>query len=249
MRIAVAGGTGTVGREIVARARERGHDPVVLARSEGVDLETGSGLDGALEGVGAVIDAVGVATLQAAAARRFFRATAENLVRAAQRAGLGHVVLLSIIGIDRNPHGYYAGKVVEEEVVTASPVPWSILRAAQFHEFAGQIAGRAALGPVQLAPRGRVQPVAAASVAERLIEVVEAGPSGRVADLAGPREEELSDMVRTWVRSRGRRGPVVPASLPGAQMRGMRAGAQLPGAGADLRGPTFAEWLASAPIT
>lgn len=245
MRIAVAGGTGTVGREIVAAARARGHEAVVIARSAGVDLLTGAGLDAALTGADAVIDAAGVGTLDAAEATAFFRGTAETLLAAAGRARIRHVVLLSIVGVDRNPHGYYAGKVAQEDVYARSGVPWTIVRATQFHEFAGQIAPQARFGPVQLAPRARTQPIAAAEVAAHLVAVAEGDARGRATDIAGPREEALSDMIRAWVRHEGRRGPVFAVSLPGAQMRGMRAGLALPGPQALRLGPTFGDWLAA----
>lgn len=217
---------------------------VVIARSAGVDLRTGAGVDGVLDGVDVVVDAASVGTMSAEESTEFFRTASRTLLRAAERAGVPHAVLLSIVGIDRNPHGYYAGKVAQEQVYERAGVPWSIVRATQFHEFAGQVAPQARFGPVQLAPRARTQPIAAAAVAEHLVSVAEDGPRGRTTDIAGPREEALPDMIRAWVRHHGRRGPVIPVSLPGAQMRGMRAGYALPGREALLLGPTFAEWLA-----
>ena len=216
MKIAIAGGTGTVGQKIVAEARRRGHDTSVLARAAGADLITGVGVDAALEGADAVIDAASVGTLSAQAATTFFRTASATLLAAAARAGATHAILLSIVGIDRNPHGYYAGKVAQEEIYRSASLPWTIVRATQFHEFAAQVAGQARLGPVQLAPRARVQPIAAAEVAAHLVDLVEDAPRGRAEDIAGPREEELADMIRAWVQHQGRRGPVIPVSLPSA---------------------------------
>lgn len=247
MRVAVAGGTGTVGREIVAVARERGHETVVIARARGVDLITGAGLQDALHGADVVIDAASTATLDAKKSTEFFRTATTAVLSGARAAGARHVVVLSIVGVDRNPHGYYAGKVAQERVVMQSDAPWTIVRATQFHEFAGQIARRAKLGPVQLAPRGRIQPIAAVEVARRLVTLAEGDPVGRARDIAGPREEELADVVRAWVRHRGRTGPVLPIRLPGAQMRGMRHGLVLPGPDAERLGPTFGEWLRALP--
>lgn len=243
MRIAVAGGTGTVGREIVTAVRARGHEAVVIARSAGVDLRTGIGLDAALDGADAVIDASSVGTMSAEESTAFFRTASETLLTGASRAGIRHALLLSIVGIDRNPHGYYAGKVAQEEVWARSPVPSTIVRATQFHEFAGQVAGQARLGPIQLAPHARIQPIAAAEVATHLAGLVEAPAAGRVSDISGPREEDLADMIRAWVRHQGRRGPVIAVNLPGPQMRGMRAGAALPGPDAQRLGPAYADWL------
>ena len=243
MRIAIAGGTGTVGAPTVEAVRTAGHEPVVLSRSTGVDLVTGDGLDAALDGVDAVIDTANVSTLSADAATAFFTAASHNLIAAATRAGVRHVVLLSIVGIDRMPHDYYAGKVAQERVVEASPVPWTILRATQFHEFAGQLFQQAKLGPLHVAPRARVQPIAASAVAEHLATLAAGQAQGRAGDLAGPREEKLDQMVKAFARRAGVRGWIPSISLPGAQMKGMRAGYALPGPGAVLAGDTFADGL------
>ena len=243
MKIAVAGGTGTVGRRIVATARERGHDVRVLARSSGVDVLEGTGLDAALQGVDVVIDAVNVQTLDAGASTAFFERSAGALLAAAARGGVGHAVALSIVGIDRSPHGYYAGKLAQEAVYERAAVPWSIVRATQFHEFAGQIAAQARLGPVQLAPAARLQPIAASAVAAHIVETATSAPAGRGRDIAGPREESLSEMIRAWTRHAGDRRVVVPVRLPGAQLRAMRRGLVLPTPDALRLGPTFAAWL------
>lgn len=243
MRIAIAGGTGTVGRLVTREAERRGHDAVVLARSVGVDLVTGEGLDGALDGADAVIDTTSIGTLRAKDATAFFRAASGALLAAAAQAGVGHALLLSIVGIDRIPHGYYAGKLAQEEEYARSGVPVSLVRATQFHEFAGQVAAQARFGPVQLAPRARVQPIAADDVATHLVSLAEGEPQGRSRDIAGPREERLSEMVREWERHAGRRGPVWAIDLPSAQMRGMRRGLALPGPDALVLGPRFSDWL------
>lgn len=245
MRIAVAGGTGTVGRHTVEALQSAGHDAVVLSRSRGVDLVTGHGVGEALAGADAVIDVVSVETLKASTAIEFFTAAAGNLSAAAADAGVGHLVLLSIVGIDRIPYDYYAGKIAQEKIVEGSRVPSTILRATQFHEFAGQMFERAKLGPLHLAPNARTQPVAAREVGARLAALAGAEPQGRVRDLAGPREEQLSDMVRAFARRRGYRGWVPAVNVPGPQMAGMRAGHALPGPDADLGRQGFAEWLAA----
>jgi len=244
MRVAVAGGTGVVGSHVVEALRADGHDPVVLSRSTGVDLTTGAGLDAALDGADAVIDTANVSTLSADAATRFFQTATGNLVAGAARAGVPHLVLLSIVGIDRMPHNYYAGKLAQERVVEAGTVPWTILRATQFHEFAAQLFDRAKLGPLHVAPRARVQPVAAREVGARLAALAAGSPQGRTADLGGPREEQLDEMVKAYARRTGHRSWIPSASLPGAQMKGMRAGFALPGPGATLGTQTFAQWLA-----
>lgn len=249
MRIVVAGGTGVVGREIVAAARARGHEAAGMSRTTGADLQTGEGVAAALRDAEVVIDAVSVATMDAEASTRFFRRSAETLIGAARQSGVRHVVALSIVGVDRNPHGYYAGKVAHEAAYQAGDAPFTIVRATQFHEFAGQVAQQARFGPLQLAPRARVQPIAARAVAEHLVTVAEGGAVGRGTDIAGPREEELSEMIRAWRHHRGERRPVFAVSLPGAQMRGMRRGLALPDANAQMLGPSFEQWLSAQPIS
>ncbi|WP_156759870.1 SDR family oxidoreductase [Microbacterium karelineae] len=245
MKIAVAGGTGVVGALTVGAVRAAGHEAVVLSRSQGVDLLSGRGLDDALTGVDSVIDAANISTLKADAAVEFFTTATGNLISAASHAGVGHLVLLSIVGIDRVPHDYYAGKVAQESVVEASPVPWTIQRATQFHEFAAQMFARAKAGPLHLAPRARIQPIAAREVGGRLAALAAGRAQGRVVDIAGPQEEALDAMVKAYARSEGYRGWVPSVSLPTPQMKGMRAGLALPARDADRLGAPFTEWLAS----
>lgn len=243
MRIAVAGGTGRVGSHIVEIARERGHDIVVLTRSRGVDLLTGSGLAAALACADAVIDVVSVDTLDAQKSVAFFETTTRTLLDAEAAASVRHHLALSIVGIDRAPEGYYAGKLAQERMIENGPVPWTILRATQFHEFAAQIYRSATIGPLHVAPRMRTQPIAAREVAARLVALAEAPPAGRVRDLAGPREESLPDMVRGWARAQGSRAWIPAVPLPGALGRAQRDGSLLPGPDADLGVQTYAEWL------
>jgi uncharacterized protein YbjT (DUF2867 family) len=245
MRIAVAGGTGVVGRHVAEVARRRGHEVLVLARSEGVDLTTGDALAGRLTGVEAVIDATSIRTQRRATAEAFFGAVTRNLQAAERVAGVGHHVALSIVGIDDVPLGYYHGKRLQEQLVAEGRVPWSILRATQFHEFAEQVLHFARIGPFSLVPRLLSQPVAAVEVAEALVYLVDSGPAGRVADLAGPERLQMVDLARrvSGARDVGRR--VVPVSVPGKAGRGMRSGALTPTTDGPRGRLTFTEWLAT----
>lgn len=244
MRIAVAGATGTVGRYVVQAARERGHEVVELARAHGVDLTTGEGLAARLTGVDAVVDVTSVATQRQEEAEAFFGGVTRTLLAGERAAGVGHHVALSIVGIDDVPSGYYRGKQLQERLVVEAPVGWSILRATQFHEFAEQALGFVRVGPFSLVPRMLSQPVAAVEVAGALVDLVEAGPAGRVADLAGPDRLEMVDLARRVSRARGLGRRVVGVRLPGAVGRGMRDGSLCP-AGDGPRGTiTFDTWLA-----
>ncbi|HEY6793386.1 MAG TPA: NAD(P)H-binding protein [Kineosporiaceae bacterium] len=248
MRIAVAGGTGVVGRWVVRRLEQGGHQTVVLSRRHGVDLTTATGLDGALAGCSAIIDVSNVATNRRRAAEEFFGTVTGHLLRAGERAGVGHLVALSIVGIDRVGFGYYAGKRRQEAVLAAGPLPWTVLRATQFHEFAGQFLDRVR-GPVVPVPRLLSQPVAAAEVAGRLVELV-VGPAQAMAPpIAGPDVLQLPDMVRRVLRVRGSRRRVVPVPLPGAAGRAARAGALLPDGPCQLGAQTFAEFVRAGAVT
>lgn len=244
MKVAVAGGTGVVGTHVVEVAREHGHDVVVLTRGNGVDLRTGAGLDTALHGVDVVIDVAGVQTTSAKVSTEFFTTTTRALLDAERRANVKHHVALSIVGIDRAPVAYYAGKVAQEALVEAGTVPWTILRATQFHEFAAQMYSRAMVGPIHLAPRMLIQPIAAHEVAQHLVELAVAPPAGRVPDLAGPREEHMPEMIRAYAGATGHTGRIPAVTLPGAFGRAMRDGSVLPGPGAVLGRQTFSEWIA-----
>lgn len=241
MRVGVAGGTGLVGRLVVDVAAGRGHQVVVLARSEGVDLTTGSGLAGRLAGVDAVVDTTNHVSQKRAESEAFFGAVTRHLLAAEADAGVGHHLVLSIVGIDDVDTGYYAGKRLQERLVAEGPVPWTILRATQFHEFAEQALGFVRIGPFSLVPRMLSQPVAAQEVAEHLVDLVETGPSGRADDLAGPERHDIADLARRVAR--GRR--VVPVPLLGKAGRAMRAGALCPQVDGPRGRTTFEEWLAA----
>ena len=242
MRIAGAGGTGVVGLQVVAATVAAGHEPVVVARSRGVDVATGQGLEAGLRGSQAVIDVSNMSTTRRRRSVAFFAAVTERLLTAGRRMDVGHHVALSIVGIDRVDFGYYEGKRVQEELVLSGPLPASVLRATQFHEFAGQVLGRSR-GPVALVPRMLTQPVAAAEVATALVALATGPPAKLAPELAGPQEHQLVDLARQVARATGQRRPVVPVRLPGATGRAMAIGGLLP-TGPGPRGQqTFASWL------
>jgi uncharacterized protein YbjT (DUF2867 family) len=238
MRIAVAGGTGTVGRHVVDVARHAGHGVVVLSRSGGVDLVEGRGLAGALECVTAIVDVTNAGTGQGPATH-FFKAVAANLQRAGAQQGVEHIVTLSIVGIDHVPVGYYAAKLEHERATLAGPLPATVLRATQFHEFPAQVLRRSRQGDVARISNPRVQTVAARTVAAVLVELAEGPPRGRARELAGPEESDLVTLARAFVERRGLRIEVVVD-----ENDAMPARVLLPGDRARLEGPSFAEWLA-----
>lgn len=243
MRIAVAGGTGTVGRYVVEVARGRGHEVVVLSRREGVDVHSGAGVERAIAGADAVIDVLNTTSLSTKKAIEFFESTSGHLLAAERRAGTAHHVTLSIVGIDDIDTSYYAGKLAQERLVGASDVPHTVARAGQFHEFAAQIAARATMGPLTLVPRTLTRPVAAREVAEHLVTIAEGEPQGRAVDLVGPRDESLADMVRRMYAHDGTRRRVLEVRFPGAYWRGLASGQLRGTAPVTVGRTTFDEWL------
>lgn len=242
MRIAVAGGTGVVGSHTVAAVRAAGHEPVVLARSVGVDLVSGRGLGDALAGVDVVIDASNITTMSRKAAEEFFAATTSNLVTYGAEAGVKHLVVLSIVGIDDVGLGYYYGKRKQEQVAFDGSLPVTVLRATQFHEFPGQFIDRSS-GPVMVVPKWRTQPVAASEVAEHLVELALGEPIGQAREFAGPEALDMANLVRRVLKRRGQRRLVVSARLPGKLGRELARGALTPSAPGPRGVQRFDDWL------
>jgi uncharacterized protein YbjT (DUF2867 family) len=245
MRIAVAGGTGRIGRLTIAALGKAGHQTVPLSRSAGVDLYSGAGLADALRGVDALIDVINNGSQNEAEIVDFFGTTTKNLLAAEERAGVGHHVLLSIVGLDHNHHApHYTGKREQERLVADGPVPWSIVRATQFHDFAAMVAGWSERdGTATIAPL-LVQPIAQADVAAALAEVATGAPLGRRLDVAGPETQDLVDMARRTYAARGQDIRLVP-TWRGAFGPDMAGEVLLPGEGARLGPTTFDAWLAA----
>ena len=250
MKIAVAGATGRLGRHVAEVLAERGHEVVPISRATGVDVITGTGLDAALPGVEVVVDAATGPSAEQQPATDFFVTAAHNLQKAGVRAGVRQAVVVSIIGTDRFAGGYGAAKVAHEQAWLAGPIPVRIVRAAQFHEFVAQLLDWGTRDDVAVVPEIRTQIVAARAVAEVIADVVAAdaaGPAAGVAEtieVAGPREEDLLALATDLAARRGSPAKVEGVRDPADPNAGMQAsGGLLPGPGARLVGPTFAQWL------
>jgi uncharacterized protein YbjT (DUF2867 family) len=244
MRIAVIGGTGLVGRYAVAAAGRAGHDVVVVARSHGVDVIGGKGLDDALAGVEAVVDATNFQAREAEETTQLFGAAMTNLLAAEQRRRVRHHVLLSIVGVDRiEGNAHYAGKRMQEKLLVAGPIPWTIQRATQFHEFAAMVVGWTRQGAAAAVPPLLVQPVAAQDVADVLVELAAGAPQGRAADLAGPEPQDLVDMARRTLAALGEPIRLVPSWRSGVLGADAAGEVLLPGPEARLARTTFDAWL------
>jgi len=237
--ILVTGGTGTLGRLVVLRLRDAGYDVRVLSRNSyqnrpGVefvagDLATGEGIAAAVAGAGIIVNCAGTSKGDEEKAR--------HLVRAAAPAGTQHLVNISVVGADRIPvvsgvdramFGYFQSKLVAERVIAESGLPWTTLRATQFYDLILMTVRQMARLPVIPVPAGfRFQPVDTAEVASRLVELAFGSPAGLVPDLGGPRIYEMTALIRSYLRARGKRRPILPIRAPGRAARAFRDGANL----------------------
>jgi uncharacterized protein YbjT (DUF2867 family) len=237
--ILVTGGTGTLGTLVVSRLRRVGRDIRVLSRSthddaDGVeylvgDVSTGDGVDKAMVGVTTVIHCAGSGKGDDEKAR--------VAVSAAKRAGVTHFVFISVVGADRIPvvsgldrgmFGYFDAKRKAEQIVSESGLPYTILRATQFHDLNLLAVQQVAKMPIAPAPAGfKFQPIDADEVAERLVELALGEPAGLVPDFGGPTIYTMTDLIRSYLQVVGRRRPIMQLRMPGKAAGAFREGANL----------------------
>jgi uncharacterized protein YbjT (DUF2867 family) len=245
VRIAVAGATGSIGKPVAMELLARGHDVRALSRSASeypVDLTTGAGLDAALEGCDALVDASNAGPGEKAA-RELLIEGGRHLLDAAGRADIGHHICISIVGIEQVPMPYYEIKVEQEALVRASGLPATIIRATQFHTLIAMWLQMTARVRVLAGGSARFQPVAPREVAMVIADVAEGAPREDTVTIGGPEVNTLGELARTYKEAKGMRAVVVPLPLPPKLGRAMKGGA-LTIADPDHRGTTtFAEWL------
>ena len=237
--ILVTGGTGTLGRLVVSRLRDTGQEVRVLSRSgrdgeEGIefvtgDLATGEGIEDAVEGAEIIVHCAG--------SPKGDEDKARHLVQSASRAGARHLVYISVVGADRIPvegrfdramFGYFASKLAAEHIVADSGLPWTTLRATQFHDLALMTVLQVAKLPVVPVMAGfRFQPIDAGEVADRLVDLALGAPAGLVPEIGGPRVYEMGELVRGYLRATGKHRLILPIRLPGKAARAFRDGANL----------------------
>jgi len=203
MKIVVIGGTGLIGSKVVTNLRGAGHQAVAAAPKTGVDTLTGEGLAAALDASEVVVDLANSPSFEPSAVMSFFTAHENNLLAAEARAGVRHHVALSIAGVDRSPNGYFLAKVAQENLITASGVPYTIIRSTQFMEFIGAIAASSADGnTIRISP-GLFQPIAADDVAAIVAEVALAAPRNGIVEIAGPERAPFNEIVARYLKAVG----------------------------------------------
>jgi uncharacterized protein YbjT (DUF2867 family) len=197
MNIVVFGGSGLIGKKLVALLRAKGHEVTAASQSTGVDILSGAGVAEALRGAEVVVDVVNSPSFEPEAVMRFFQTAASVLLPAEEAAGVRHHIALSVVGADRLPtHGYMRAKVAQEAAIRTSLVPYTIARATQFFEFIGAIAEGSAKGDTIPLTSALLQPIAADDVAAELAKIVEENPVNGMVELAGPEKIGLDELVR-----------------------------------------------------
>lgn len=244
MKVVVIGGTGLIGRSVVARLGEHGHEAVPAAPSTGVDTISGEGLAEVLAGADVLVDVSNSPSFADDAVLEFFRTSTTHLVRAARDAGVGHYVALSVVGAERAPDsGYLRAKVAQERLIRESGLHHSLVHATQFFEFAGGIADSATEDGVVTLPDGAVQPVAAADVAAAVARTAVGAPLDGVVEIGGPEVFGMDGWIRTVLEARNDPRKVV--TDPGARYFGTLLDAKtlVPDSDALVGEVRLAEWL------
>ena len=244
MKIVVIGGSGLIGKKLVARLRGQGHETVAAAPSSGVNAVTGEGLAEALAGASAVVDVSNSPAWGDAEVLAFFRTSTENLLAEEAKAGVGHHVALSIVGVQRQPDvGYFRAKLAQEALIRESPVPYSIVQATQFFEFVKGIADASTIGDVVRVPAALIQPIAADDVAAALERVVLGAPLNGTVEVGGPEAFSFEALLRQSLAAGNDLREVVtdPEGRYFGGLLGERA--LIPGDGGQLSQTRFADWL------
>ena len=244
MKITVVGATGQIGAQVVELLTSAGHDVNAASRSSGVDAIGGDGVAAAFEGADAVVDVLNSPTLEPGPALDFFTASATTLLAEAKKAQVQHYVVLSIVGVGSiDADGYLRGKHLQEELVANSGVPYTIVRATQFHEFTEGIAGSLVVDGEVHAPDALIQPVAAAEVAGVVARVATEAPRNDVLNFGGPEKMSFADLARAVFAAQGKDLPVVVD--PQATYFGVpvQQNSLVTGDGAELGTTRLSEWL------
>ncbi|MFI8183818.1 NAD(P)H-binding protein [Actinacidiphila glaucinigra] len=242
MKIAVIGGTGLIGSQVVKNLDAAGHEAVPHSLSTGVDLLSGEGVVEAVAGADVVVNLTNSPTFDEASPS-FFQTSMDNLVTASEKGGVGHMVILSIVGVDQVPElDYYRAKTLQEDILKAGSIPYSIVRATQFMEFMEATMSWTTDGDTVRLPQTPLQPIAAADVARMVAEVASGPPLNGTVDIAGPDVFPLEEIGRITIAAKGDGRTVVVDDTAG--MFAVARGDVLTG-GSDARiAPThYRDWL------
>src|SRR5262245_42184362 len=244
MKIVVIGGSGLIGTKLVNKLRDSGHEALAASPTSGVNTLTGAGVAEALKGAQVVVDVTNSPSFEDTAVLNFFQTSARHLLPAEVVAGVRHHVALSVIGADHLPDsGYMRAKVAQEALIRSSTVPYTIVRATQFFEFLGAIAGSSTDGGTVRLPPARMQPIAAEDVAAALADVAVGTPLNGIVEVAGPEPLPLDELVRRFLRATNDARPVIADARARYFGAALNDGSLVPGDNPRI-GPTrFEDWL------
>lgn len=244
MKIVVIGGSGLIGKKLVTILREHGHEVVPASPATGVDTLTGAGLAEALNGAQVVVDVTNSPSFEDAAVMKFFETSTRNLLSAEKTAGVKHHVALSVVGADRNPDsGYLRAKAAQEKLIKDSTVPYTILRATQFFEFAGGIADGGTEGNTVRLTSAKLQPIAADDVAAALAPVAMGEPVNGFLEVAGPEPIPLAELAQRWLTAKHDKRQVVVDTKARYFGTELNDKSLTPGPNARIGKIRFDEWL------
>ena len=203
MKVVVIGGTGLIGSKLVTRLKKAGHEVVVGSPNTGVNTLTGEGLDAALAGARVVVDVANSPSFEDNAVMEFFKTSGRNLLAAEARHGVGHHVALSVVGTERlQASGYFRAKQMQEDLITQSRIPYTLVHSTQFFEFAGSIAQSATEGQtVRLSP-ALIQPISSDDVADSMFDATVGAPANGIMQIAGPEQFKLSELVAIYLAAK-----------------------------------------------
>lgn len=244
LKIVVIGGSGLIGSKLTTRLRQLGHEVNAASPSSGVNTLTGEGLADALAGAQVVVDVANSPSFEDKAVLEFFEKSGRNLLAAEAAAGVQHHVALSVVGTERLlASGYFRAKLAQENLIKASPVPYTIVRATQFFEFVKVIAHGATDGQTVRLPSALMQPIVSDDVAALLADVAVGAPVYGTVEIAGPDPIRQDEMIRQFFRATGDTRTVVVD--PAALYFGTRLNDQslTPGANPRLGKTRFQDWL------
>jgi uncharacterized protein YbjT (DUF2867 family) len=247
LNIVVIGGTGMIGKKLIKTLSEEGHNATAASPSSGVNTITGEGLENALKGADVVVDVTNSPSFEDHAVRTFFETSTRNLLEAEAKAGVGHHVILSIVGADRLPDsGYLRAKVAQESIIQGAKIPYTILRATQFFEFLGPIVDSCTQGDIVRLPPAPLQPIASDDVVSALARVTVGEPVNGIVDVAGPEAIPMDEIGRRVLTAKGDARKVVTdpeATYFGTPLKDGSLTAQ--GSNATLGTTRLGKWLSA----
>jgi uncharacterized protein YbjT (DUF2867 family) len=249
LKITLIGGSGLIGRKLAPLLEAQGHEVVIASPSRGVNTLTGEGLADAVKGSQVVVDVTNSPSFEEKAVREFFDTSTRNIIAACSEEGVQHFVALSVVGTDRTPtNGYFRAKLVQESLIQASTVPFTIVRATQFFEFVGAIAAPTPNGGSVRVSSSRFQPMAADDVAAALADVAVSEPRRGIVEIAGPEAAPMDEIVRRFFEAQGDSREVIGDHGEPYFGTPIDDHSLTPGPGARLGRIWFADWLKQQPV-